>query len=292
MTVSLVNALSPRMSLVAQAMAERVDNPGAWRGYRAYEELVGRFTKPSSLGGAPTVDYFRSSNPKATVTLGFLEMTDVQEIEKGPATVIEDGIEERRRYDVSLKHEIKDTRTISHTFERTESFSDAYSDAVKKAWEAGGKASLSAEYAGIKGAVEAWGKYGEEASRSHTSQHGVSETTRDTISETFEFTGPIDFEVEAYRAKRRETRIVRARCDFDGKIYWSTGDSQWSSAPSAASLSPIAERIADDSIYGYDEFMRKPLSDAEITALKAPSEKVVEFPVTYDNIIVSSLNEV
>lgn len=291
-TVSLTEALHDRMALVAQAMAERVAEPGAWAGYRATEKLVGTYTKPSSLGGAPTVSYHRKDYPDATVTLGFLEMTDMKEISKGAISVIEDNIEERRRYDVSLKHAIKSSRKVEHTFERTESFSEAYSESIKKAWEAGGKASLSAEYAGIKGAVEVFGKYGEEASSSSSRQHGTSETTRDTISETFEFEGPIEFVVEAYRSRQREQRVVQAQCDFDGKVYWTTGSSAWEFTTFFTQFLPIAKRIADDGIYGYKEFMDKPLSDEEIDALSRPSDKIVEFVVQYDNVLTESLKEI
>ena len=290
-TISVVDALEKRMALVAQAMAERVD-PGEWAGYRASEGLVGRFTKPADMGYKPMVDYHRPGNERAGISLGFLGMTDVREESVTSSSVIEDGIEERHVYDVDLKHAIKDTRTITHTFEKTETFSDAYADAVKKAWEAGGKASLSVGYAGISGAVEAWGKYGEEASRRHESQHGGSRTTRDTISETFEFTGPISFQVEAYRSRRREKRIVRARCDFDGKIYFSGAASMWEFTTFRTQFIPIAKRIADDSIYGYKEFMDRPLTDAEIAALEAPSDDYVEFPVEFDNVVAESLKEV
>ena len=283
MTTNLVDALHRRMALIAQAMADRVDSPGAWAGYHAAEKLVGRYTRPASLGGAPTVEYHRLGAPEATVTLGFLEMTDIQEMDRA-VTVIEDNIEERHIIDVSLQHAIKDTRKVEHTFERTTS----YSEAAKKAWEVAAKASLSIEYAGVKGALEVSGKYGEELTR----QAGGSETTRDTISETIEFAGPIEFQMEAYRSRNREQAVVRARCDFDGKVYWQTWEEAWEFTTFRTQFMPVAKRIAPDDIYGYTEFMRRPLSDAEIAELEAPSGKIVEFTVAYDNVLVEHLKEV
>ena len=283
-TNNIVEALHDRMALAAEAMADRVDNPGLWSGYTHLEGLIGRYTRPASLGGAPTVEYWRPGHDDATITLGFLRMTDIKEESKGAVSIIEDGIEERRTFDASLRSPIRDSRTIEHTFESTESFSES----AKKAWEVAAKASLSVEYAGIKGALEVSGKYGEELSR----QSSHSQTTRDTIRETFEFEGPIEFRVEAYRSRNRESRVVRARCDFDGKMYWTTGESAWEFTTYKTQFIPIAKRIAPDDIYGYREFMRAPLSDCEIAALEAPSGKIVEYVVEYDNVTVEHLKEV
>ena len=279
-TISLVAALHDRMALVAQAMAERV-SPGAWAGYRATEGLEGRYTKPASLGGAPTLDYHRPGEPRATIALGFLEMTHVEEESRDPPLVIRGGIEERKAYEVRLPSGVSDTKTVEHEFERTTSFAES----AKKAWEAGAKASLGVEYAGVKGAVEAFGKYGEELSR----QDSGSERTRDLIRDEFSFTGPVDTFIDAFRARNRQLQVVRARADFDGKIYWQTGETAWEFTTFRTQFLPVAKRIADDSIYGYDEFMKMPLSDAEIAAIEAPSGKVIEFVAEYDNVVTESL---
>ena len=64
MTINIVEALHDRMALTAEAMADRVDNPGLWSGETHLEGLVGRCTRPASLGGAPTVEYWRRSCAK------------------------------------------------------------------------------------------------------------------------------------------------------------------------------------------------------------------------------------
>ena len=282
-TISITEALAPRMALIAQAMAERVD-PGEWEGYRATEPLVGRYTKPPGLGGAPTVDYHRASRPNATIAMGFLAMIDIEEIERGPISVSEDIVEEKETIDVEFRHPIHYSKTISHEFEKTQS----YAEAAKQAWEVAAKASLSVEYAGIKGALEASAKYGQELNQ----QSSQSQTERDRITTLLEFTGPASFRLEAYRSRNRESRVVKARADFDGKIYWQTGSTAWEFTTFKTEFVPIAKRIADDGIYGYEEFMNRPMSDAEIGAIEAPSGKFIEFPVVYDNILVQSLKEV
>ncbi len=279
-TISLVAALHDRMALIAQAMAERVP-PGAWEGYRASEGLEGRYTKPASLGGAPTLDYHRPGRPEATMALGFLEMTHVEEEGRDPPVIIRGNIEERKAYEVRLPAGVSDTKTVEHEFERTTSFAES----AKKAWEAGAKASLGVEYAGIKGAVEAYGKYGEELSR----QSAGSEKTRDLIRDTFSFTGPVDTFIDAFRSRNRQSQVVRARADFDGKIYWQTGHSAWEFTTFRTQFLPVIKRIADDSIYGYEEFMTMPMSDAEIAAIEAPSGKVIEFVAEYDDVVTESL---
>ena len=92
------------------------------------------------------MDYMRDGIPDAKMSLGFLDMVDIKEIERGPATVIEDDIEERESFTVKFKHAIEYTENFEHEFSRTTSFSEA----AKQAWEVAAKASLSVEYAGIK----------------------------------------------------------------------------------------------------------------------------------------------
>ena len=281
---SITDALNRRMSLIAQAMAERVSHPGNWAGYTADEGLVGRYTHDPSLGGAPTVDYHRPSNPQATISLGFIEMVDIREEEPGDVTVIRDDIRDQHEWDIEFKHEIEYEETISHTFERTTSESEA----VAKAWEVSAKASLSVNYAGITGALEVAGKYGEQLNR----QVSDSETERDTISRTLKFKGPASFRLRAERTRSRESRVNRARADFDGKIYFYTGESQWEFTTFRTQFLPIIRRTASDDIYGYDEFMNAPMTDEEIAAIEAPPEGVIEWTAEYDNIEAQSLREV
>ena len=290
-TVSIVDALSRRMALIAQAMAERVD-PGLWEGYTADEGLVGRLHRDFQRDGKSEAWYHRPGEPEAKIILAFIRMTDVKEEHRGSSTVISETLEERKIYPVKLPAGAEFSEEVEHTFESTTGWSEAYSDTIKAQWEAGGKASLSAGYGGISGSIEAWGKYGEEATRQSDRARTGTTLSRDTVRKHFKFTGPIDTKIEAKRERQRESRIVKARCDFDGKVYMIGTASSWEFTTFRSQFIPIAKRIADDSIYGYDEFMDKPLSDAEIEALEAPSEGLVEFVVEYDNVLTQSLQEI
>ena len=288
MIVSLDAALLNRMALFSQAMAERVP-PGAWAGYRATEGLVGRLTRPSELGGALTVSYHRPGDDRANCAMAWLEMVDVQEESRGPVTVIGEEIEESKTFDLDLPAGVTDKRSVAHELEKIHTWGTAYSNAAKQAWEAGGKASLSIAYAGVTGGVEAFAKYGQEASQSNSGHDDHSERTRDSDGEELTFTGPLKTRLTAKRSRRREQRVVTARCDFDGKVYWSTGESGWEFTTYLTQFMPVARRLADDSIYGYTEFREIPLSDAEIEALAQPSGALVSFVVPFDNVLSESL---
>ena len=290
MIISLDAALHDRMALFAQAMAERVP-AGAWAGYHAADGLVGRITRPSSLGGALTVDYHRPSNPSATCAMAWLTMTDVQEESRGPVTILNEEILETKTIDLDIPAGVKETRSVAHELERVHSWGTAYSNAAKQAWEAGGKASLSIAYAGVTGAVEAFAKYGQEATQSNSGHDDHSERTKDADSDELTFTGPVKTRLVAKRSRQREQRIITARCDFDGKVYWQTGESGWEFTTYQTQFIPVAMRTADDGIYGYQEFRDKPLMDSEIEALSAPSGALVSFPVVYDNVLSESLTQ-
>ena len=216
--------------------------------------------------------------------MGFLEMTDIQEVYRSKPTIIRQGIGEAHEFDVEFLHAIEYEEQIEHTFERTTSLAEA----VAKAWEVSAKASLSIEYAGIKGALEVAGKYGETLNR----QISQGDMERDRIQRTLKFTGPATFRLRAERSINRESRVVRAKADFDGKIYWQTGQTAWEFTTFRTQFMAVAKRIADDGIYGYKEFMRDPLTDAEIDALEKPSNKIFEFVAEYDQITTQSLKEV
>lgn len=282
--VSVDEALHGRMALIAQAMAQRIPTK-AWRGYRATERLVGNYERPSEFGGAPTVTYTREGNPAARVTLGFLEMVDIREEERGEPVIIRAGIKERHAFDVSFQHAIHYKEEVSHEFERTVSFTES----AQRAWEVGAKASFEAAYGGIKGAVEASAKYGE----TYGSQHSESTSERDRVSTLLEFTGPATFKLEAFRSRNRESRTIRARCDFDGKIYWSAaGEQIWEFTTFRSQFLPVIKRVAPSDIYGYREFREAPMPWEEIEAIEAPPDSVVEFTAEYDEVQTKTLREV
>ena len=280
--MNLVEALKPRMRLIAEVMCQRVD-PGAWRGYTSEEPLFGTYKKPADMGHCPMVEYRRHDNVDACIALGFLSMVDLIE-EDDYAHTSASTVEEAHEFDVEFKHPIHYSEKVQHEFERTTSRELAH----KAAWEIAAKASLSIEYAGIGASLEICGKYGEELSN----RVSTTESQRDLVETLLEFTGPAKFRLKAQRSRRQESFIARARCDFDGKIYMQGCASMWEFTTFRTQFIPIIKRIADDSIYGYREFMDNPLSDVMIDLICKPPDKFIEFPVVYDNILSRSLKEI
>lgn len=291
--VSLAEALKPRAALILEAVASRAvsgsyPQPGRFAGYKASEGLSVELERVEAgtflVCVRPGID---SSRDSCRMLLSDLRMTDIREVGRSDAVVLESGIVERKRFSVDLKHAIKDSETFEHEFSRTTRFRQA----AKQAWEVAAKASLSAEYAGIKGSLEVSGKYG----RQYEQESGQSATARDRVSKTFEFTGPIQFEVEAYRAMSRERRIVTARCDFDFGINIDPGGGfpgiiSWDSF--RAGFLPVARRTAPRGETYYREFMDRPLADSEIEALERPSDALIQFPVEYDSVETQVLREI
>ena len=292
-TVSLVEALKPRAQSIAGVLSTRLRFPGIWADYKPSEKLEGE------LSEIDTVSYWRRSHPDTKIHFGFISMKDIKEEHRSAPTVIGNAIPERATFVVDFDKPVRYKETIEHEWSRTISFSEA----AKQAWEVAAKASLSVEYAGIKGALEVSGKYGEELSRSHSE----SETERDKISKELEFTGPISFKMEANRSVGKESRVICARCEFDFKIYFETGCTgpnqervwEWFNfhgvfIPIAKGLSP---RNTDYSIFAssspsYELFHNNPVRGEELERLTASSGKLVEFVVEYDNIIEQELRVV
>lgn len=279
----LTEALRGRMQLAAQVLAERVE-PGRWKGYAASERLEARLTRPADMGRALTAEYRRAADPQAQIVLGFLGMVGVRTQKTVSETVIEDNIEERRIWDIKLPKGATEEETYTHTFAKTQTFSQA----AKRAWEAGGKASLTASYAGIGGSIEAYGKYGE----SFEDQRGGSETESDTVSRKFLFEGPVEVTLEAYRSRQRRQKILRAQCDIDGKLYFIGAEDMWEFTTYRSEFLPVARGTADDSIYGYREFMARPVPDAVLDLLEAPPDATVDFPVPFDAVTAQHLEPV
>ena len=222
--VPIPKALSPRMALVAEHLSKRLGpDAGGWADYKASEGLVGRLTKPADQGYNLSADFHRPNDPKTTIALSFLSMLNIEAGQDGQTIVLQDNMIERKTIEVDIPENVEVSKEVSHTFETTESFSEAFTRAHKEAWEAGGKASLSLGYGGISGAVEAWGKYGQENNESHSGSHEKASRTSDTVTETFKFKGPVQFHVEAYRSRRRERKTLRALANLWTWVQRSNG---------------------------------------------------------------------
>ena len=287
--ITVVDALHGRAERIIAAIVPRIANgikddgsnqpvtwdAGHWVGFKVGDPLVGvletyncvRYTRPGGDRNGPALRLFG------------LTMTDVDEVERTEASIIQSNIVERQRYVIKLPENTKYTEQLKHTFSKTVTEGEA----AKEAWEVSAKASLNATYAGIGGSVEAAAKYGQEL----TQQAGTSTTESDEVTRTLEVQGPADFSYEAYRSLDRERKIVTARCEFDCAVYLEPGpdkygsfgwDSFWTS------FLPVARREAPETEFMYAGFHDNPLTDAELNALADPSRALVRFPINFDNV--------
>ena len=294
-TVNLVQALTPKAIAIAAVLAPRIsklsghsemngdwnyfNNP--WKGYKPEEGIEGHYTSTDLL------TFSRPGHPHAKLLMGFLTIPKIIQGEKSEPTVIQENILEEWEDTYNFEEEVKYEETISHTFSKTKTFVQA----AKEAWEVAAKASLSVEYAGIKGAIEASAKYGQELSKSYSE----STTQTDTVSKTLSFTGPAKFKMQAKRSSSKIRVFVKAICDFDFKLYFQVPDPktgigafEWTSFKN--NFVPAIKGILPEDEYSVKMFLNDPVSEKEIDEIEKSSDKVIEFPADYDNTLSQSLN--
>lgn len=278
--ISLVEALRPRAQATAAYLARSLPRLGPWAGYTADEPLVGRLHRPADKGYTLEVVYHRRSNLAAELYLSFLSFLDIKEEHRSEPIVLASDVQERQEYRIKFDKPVEFEETLRHTFSKT--ISEA--DASKAAWEIAAKASLGVEFSGIKAAVEISGKYGEELSR----QAGVSTTETDEIVQRLKLVGPIDTTYEAVRSLDKIRIMRRVRCDYDGKLYFCdpggwTNVWEWTTYKSQ--FLPVIQGLTTDDVIGFEYFEACPPTDAELVALEAPSDKLVEFSYDCDNVV-------
>ena len=293
--VNLVTALKPRAIAIAGVLAPRItkqhghneingdwnyfNNP--WKGYTPDEGLEGHLTSSDLL------TFIRPGHPHAKLLMGFLKMTDIKESEKSDPIMLHENLIDTYEDIYNFEEAVEYTETIKHTFSKTTTFSQA----AKQAWEVAAKASLSVEYAGIKGALEASAKYGQELSTSSS----VSTTQTDEVSKTISFKGPRRFKIQAKRSSSKIRVKMKAICDFDFKLYFQTPDPEtglgaWEWTTFQSSFLPLIKGIAPEDENTAKMFLEEPVSDKEVDDIAKPSDKVIEFLVDYDNVNNQSLN--
>ena len=288
--IAIAKVLAPRISSISGTTYDGkpysyVDNP--WVGFDPREGLEGHLTSSDLL------TYQRKSNPQAKLLMGFLKMTNIKEAEKDDPVLIAENIIEEHTDVYNFKKPIKYSETIEHTFSKTETFEEA----AKQAWEVAAKASLSVEYAGIKGAFEASAKYGQELSQ----RHSTSVTQTDKISKYIEIQGPVELKYQAKRSSSKFRQHIKAVCDFDFKLYFQVPDPvtglgvfEWSNfqtlfIPQIKNFAPEDE-LKNMNVWSVFGGQSNLPTEEEIEAIVQPSDKIIEFYVDYDNVNEQSLN--
>lgn len=303
MVVSLVDALQDRASLILQLIADRANaysypEIGHFAGYKASEGLIGELNRFPQDDGSPgyIIEYKRPGDTsQSAIRLLFPKMIDIKERHKTEPTTVVSGIVDKEVIERDLPAGVTETYTVEKILSKSSSRIVSYSEASKKAWEVAAKASLSVEYAGVKGALEIAGKYGEELNRSSSESETSSHSESNRETDTLEFVGPVKFKLEAFRSRDKESRTITAVCDFDFRIAIDPGGEYKGIIYYSSFINdflPTIKRIAPNDATYYKEFMAHWVSQYDIDKVSAPSNKVVQFVVEYDNVKTSSLKNI
>ena len=290
MSQNLVNALKPRAQAVAEILAERFEVE-EWEGYTRDEELIGRLKRPADMGYAAMVEYQRKGHSDAKISFAFLTMKDIKTKEIETESV-SDEIIEKKSIRIKLPAGVTDKRTYTHSFETTESFGEAFESAVKDAFEVGAKVGLNASFYGVGLTAEVSSKYAHEQANKSTKSHNYSTKTSDTVSQELTLTGPLDTLLEFYRSRKKISQVVKAKADFDCKIFFQDKNRAVAEYyPYWTQWVPLCRGLADDSVLAYDTFINNPPTDKQIQAIIAEPKGEIEFVVNFDNIDEEHIGE-
>ena len=294
--ISLVEANRPRAQLIAELCAARIHDPGLWGGYTAQEPLVGE------LRWSEQIDYWRAGNPKAVLVLRKPVMSDIKEIDWGEEQIIQSNVTERYSSSIELAAGVEYDETISHTFTKTRSLLEQ----AKVGAEVAIKATVGAEYSGVKAGLEVAAKIYAEYQRAW----GETEEHSNTVSRHVKITGPVTLNYEAVRSLNKTQRLISAYTDFTFSISLidETGAGvnpprmflDWQSweeflaitkglAPRSRELTWGDGRkvMTDTPLYG--EFLHSPPTSEQMTLLERPTEGKISFLCEYDNVLAQDI---
>lgn len=286
---SIVEVLRPRAQLVAELITKRITKNNLWTGYTEDEELAAEL-RDNGRGGK-SVHFSRKKTkeyPQAVIVFDDIELTGVKDITVGEPNIAKKEEEERDGGTIVVAEGTNFKEDISHTFSKTTNLSQA----VKVGAEASVKATVGAEYAGVKGSLEVAAKISTEYNR----QWGEGETTTDTVNKTLDFQKPGTYTYEAVRSLEKIDRKITATTSFAHDIHFldehaADGtdkreeerfiDLYWSSFETFIA---VAQGLESTSFDLYHAFMHDKITSDQAEALKASGNGTVEYVATYDNV--------
>lgn len=291
MASRLINALEPRARLIADILANSIENPGPWQGYHRDEPLIGVLETADSIkwrraGVSPDAVY-------GTMVFGFLKVRGVSAEADGEDEIIASNVTEHHEDVLSFAKPIKYTETLRHTFSKTMNVEEA----TEQAWKVSAKAAFALAYGGVTGSVEAAAEYGQKLAR----KSSESTTISDEITKTIEIVGPVHISWVAERSTDTILRKWNAVPDIDFKLYWRSADSGWEWSnyhdvfvPAARGESPVNTdySIFASSSPSHELFEQHPTSDADIALLESPLATPIPFTATYQTVNRQSIKAI
>ena len=268
-------AVIPRMSRIIEAVAARIPAPGPWKGYKKEEGL-------GSYRSGDDVIVYRKSHPDATVTVGFITLVDIQTQYETEPIVVGESDPERYKEDFNIPANVTTAETITHTFTKTKSFEDSWS----QAWKVGAEFFLAWKAGSATGGPEISAKITAEYGQTVSEKNGGSETQTDTISRNVTVTGPADFTLELVRSKQTLQKHIIAVADWNTKFFFCHEAGGWESRFQEDFTRLINGELHPDAdptnMAGL--FAENPLSDEEIDAIITPEGGELDMVVNWDNV--------
>ena len=289
--MNLIEANMHRAILIADAITQRLgDRAGLWQGYTPDEGLNGILVQDNLLRYArPGYD----SDPNFAV-LFFQEpkLTDIKEVDWGEYKPVKKDVIERETTSINKIKGVDYKDTISHTFSKTISMSQAF----KLGAEVAVKAYFKGSYAGVEGGAEISAKLTAEYSR----QWGTDETHTDTVQREIKLPPETEGKIlyEAVRSIDKMERTIKAKSNLDYLISFVSGpvvppanhpliECNWQSLQQFYNVAQ-GNAAADKAMY--QEFMENPLFDDDIQEIIHAGEQSIDFTINYDNVTSQEIN--
>ena len=280
--MNLVDANRRRAAIFAEAVVKRLPDAGLWYRYTADEGLEGE------LRAAPDykfLHYQRPGYPQAVLVFDAPVMHDIKKVDWGEPVVVESNVVERYTGHFQNDTDAIYDESVEHTFSATRSLLDA----AKVGAELEIKASLSADYAGVKGGLEV----SEKITAEYSHQWGEQSTHSDTITRSLHIPAHTRVDFEVVRSVDKTQRQISARTDFEFSRVGFIDETGAGERPPSIFLNwaswteflAVGQGLADTSKALYREFINDRLTEAELEALTAPSEEVVSWLAEYDNVV-------
>ena len=300
--ISLVEALTPRACKVAEEVAGRLHDAGLWAGYRADEGLIGELRLSTLL------TFHRPHQPHAVLVFRNPQMVGMREVDWGEAVILEANVGERYASHILLDKAVKYKEAIEHEFSKARTLWQQVTAGLEATLRVGGEVGTEGGIHGVTAKV-----YAELTARiygEYQRNWGESTTETNKVSRELEVEGPIRIDYEAVRSMNREQRTIRADCDYEHTVELidETGAGEnppkiqlicpsWGSFRSVIQgFAPRHYEIEHETgkkelveTAFYDEFLRRPIRDAELEKLSAPAKGATELLVEYDNVLTQDI---
>lgn len=288
--ITAIEAYQSKAQALAQVLASRIGGH-YWLGYTVGEELEGKMLDTNEIV------YWRPLKGHETgfIRFKFIESVNASELSRKPPRIIKEGEVERRSWDIDIGDGTTYDEMLSHTFSETISESHA----LAQKWYAKVEAEIGWQPAyatgGISASLKATGQYGQDI----TDTKDKSNTTSDTLSQRFVFTGPKKATIIAERSVTTQERLVVGRVGNAGKIYFYNGSSvyEWRTIDNLISaIHGHQPKHLDNTVFGGDSQLRQhiidqPPTEEELALIGEESDQRFEFPITYHNVVYQRFRE-